>query len=64
MCECGHPGSSGVRLPGHPDGAEECQVEKCDCGHFRPMRIRKTFADDPDEYRGPTFDYVVFDEGD
>ena len=35
LCECGHPPEWHVRLPGHPDGAEECQAEDCACGRFR-----------------------------
>jgi len=34
---CGHDAEDHVRLPGHPDGAEECHGdEDCDCCGFRP----------------------------
>lgn len=35
-CVCGHPDYLHVPLPGHPDGAVECQgSDECECGRFR-----------------------------
>jgi len=34
-CSCGHSAEEHIFLPGHPDGAQECQAEECDCGLFR-----------------------------
>jgi hypothetical protein len=45
-CECGHEVSLHVYLPGHPDGAVECQgTDDCECGRIRVvMRGRERFA--------------------
>lgn len=42
-CVCGHRWPEHVPLPGHPDGAIECQVEDCECGRFRPQLPERTF---------------------
>lgn len=52
LCVCGHPSSDHQRLPGHPDGAEECWgSEACDCGAYRSRLDWYQDSDDfdPDE---------------
>ncbi len=41
ICKCGHSEDMHVRLPGHPDGVEECQEDDCDCGKFRPKQLSR-----------------------
>jgi len=44
-CRCGHEASEHIVLPGHPDGAVECQHEKCECGRLEiVMRGRSRWA--------------------
>lgn len=38
-CQCGHNPEDHHRLPGHPDGAEECWgSDECECGQYRAGR--------------------------
>jgi len=45
VCECGHEAALHILLPGHPDGAVECQGADCECGKVRVVvRARNRWA--------------------